>query len=70
MNIGIDLGGSHIAVGIINEHGEILYKLEKDIAKENIEEIEEIIINLCKNCLEENNIDISKIQTIGMACPG
>ena len=30
MRIGIDLGGSHIGVGLI-ENGEILYKVEKDL---------------------------------------
>ena len=29
MKIGIDLGGSHIAVGVINEKGYIVEKIEK-----------------------------------------
>ena len=31
MKIGIDLGGSHIGVGIVNEEGKIVTKKEKDI---------------------------------------
>ena len=31
MKIGIDLGGSHISVGIVSEEGKILAKQEQDI---------------------------------------
>ena len=31
MKIGIDLGGSHIGIGVINENGKILEKREVDL---------------------------------------
>ena len=31
MKIGIDMGGSHVAIGIVNENGKIIEKFEKDI---------------------------------------
>ena len=48
MNIGIDLGGSHIAIGVVNNKGLIQEKIEKRILakeKQNIKNtIEEYII--------------------------
>ena len=38
MQIGIDLGGSHIAVGIISEKNTIVVKREKNIEKVNTSE--------------------------------
>ena len=34
MRIGIDLGGSHIGVGLVDNKGNIVLKKEKDILKE------------------------------------
>ena len=34
MKIGIDLGGSHIAVGIVTEEGKLLAKQEKNLIYE------------------------------------
>ena len=31
MKIGIDLGGSHIAIGVVNNEGKIIEKTEKRI---------------------------------------
>ena len=61
MKIGIDLGGSHVAVGIISEEGKIIAKQEKNIvfANQTEEEIKQIIrdsilslINNLKNILQ------------------
>lgn len=76
MKIGIDIGGSHIGIGLINEYGEILKKKEKyiventikekQINKNNIrEEIEKFIIETV------NEYKINKnIESIGIAVPG
>ena len=47
MKIGIDLGGSHIAIGVIGSNGRIEEKIEKRLLKKdkiNIEESVEIYI--------------------------
>ena len=53
MKIGIDLGGSHIAIGVVNNLGRIQEKIEKRILpkeKNNIKNvIEEYIITNVKN---------------------
>ncbi len=66
MKIGIDLGGSHIGVSLIN-NGKIIEKIEKEIYKSELEEtilnyIDETISAIIK---EEKNIDL-----IGIATPG
>lgn len=39
INVGIDLGGSHVAIGVVNNEGKILEQFEKDYTvkeKENV----------------------------------
>lgn len=69
MKIGIDIGGSHIAIGIVDKNGKIIEKIEKritSIEKRNIKKsIEEYI--------KENANKFRKrysITEIGMAIPG
>ena len=69
MKIGIYLGGSHIAIDVIDNKGKILEKVEKRIIKaekNNIKKvIEEYIIEKTANFLEQY-----KITEIGIAIPG
>lgn len=86
MEIGIDIGGSHIASAII-ENNKIIKKVSKDINFLNekhveIEEIEEteekeakkILVTTIKNEIEEliknSNYKIENISKIGIAVPG
>ena len=67
MKIGIDIGGSHIGIGLVDTNGSIILKEEKFIKdKTNIkEQIEEFIT--------ENVISMSltnNIESIGIAIPG
>ena len=32
MKIGIDIGGSHISIGLVKDQGKIIYKEEKEIS--------------------------------------
>lgn len=69
MKIGIDLGGSHIGIGVINENGNIIEKREINLdedKKNNVEEfIKEYLINNVKD-FSQNYI----IEKIGIASPG
>ena len=69
MKIGIDLGGSHIGIGVVNEVGNILEKVEVDLELnkiQNIKEfIEEYITENVKKFIQEYKIDV-----IGVASPG
>lgn len=69
MKIGIDLGGSHIAIGVVDNKGKILEKVEKRITaseKNAIKKvIEDYIIEKTKNVIEQY-----KITGMGIAIPG
>lgn len=73
MRIGIDIGGSHVGVGLI-KYGKIIEMEEKNlnkIDKENIEEsIVKIIIDLINKVIEKSNIKLKDIEFIGIASPG
>lgn len=67
--MGIDLGGSHIAIGVVDSNGKILEKIEKRlngiVTKEVKRVIEETIIESFNKFKEEY-----KIIEIGIAIPG
>lgn len=66
MRIGIDLGGSHIGVGII-DNGKILRKIEKEIYGK---ETEETVLNYIDEIISEIIKEESCIDLIGIAAPG
>lgn len=73
MRIGIDVGGSHIGIGIIDDNGILLLKKEKDYShhEEDMSNIViETIIELVNQIIEENEINLSNIELIGIAFPG
>ena len=73
MNIGIDIGGSHIAIGLV-EKDEIIEKSEIQINEKDKNQIEQFIENTIVSniniLLKENKIYISDINKIGIATPG
>ena len=66
--LGIDIGGSHIGIGVVNQNtGEIIEKIEKDI--EIRENIEEHILNYIENKIEYF-LNKYSIEKIGIVAPG
>lgn len=67
MKIGIDIGGSHIGIGLVDSNGSILLKEEEFIKdKTNIKEnIERFIIEKTVNMAQ-----MYDIESIGIAVPG
>lgn len=65
MKIGIDLGGSHISLGLIKTDGKMIYKTEQDL---NGEDIAGLMISLINKLLTENNINIY-VQSSMISCP-
>ena len=71
MYIGIDLGGSHIGVGIVALSGEIITKM--DYSTDNICTGQEIVTKMCemiKELLTQQNMNLSEIEHIGIGSPG
>lgn len=70
--IGIDIGGSHIAAGVVNEKGEILTKelYSKDIVITEFTQIIDGMVEGILHCLKEQNISCEEIKQIGISAPG
>lgn len=69
MKIGIDLGGSHIAIGVVDSNGRIEEKIEKRLLKKDKINIEESV----ENYIIENVEKLKKkynISKIGISVPG
>lgn len=73
MKIGIDIGGSHVGIGLINED-KIIDVEEKNFNREDRKDIEKTIINSIKNIIDnlliKHNLKIDDIELIGIAAPG
>ena len=68
MKIGIDLGGSHIAVAVVNTQGKIIEKNEIDL--KNVEDIENFIISYIEKEITNYINKYNDIESIGIASPG
>ena len=73
MRIGIDLGGSHIKIGLI-DNDKIIDEREKNFTDEDRKNIKDVIINTSINMidelLKENQINKNEVDLIGIASPG
>ena len=69
MKIGIDLGGSHIAIGVVDNKGRIIEKQEKRLLKKDKENIKKVIEEYIVQTVERFEKDY-KITEIGIAIPG
>lgn len=69
--IGVDLGGTNIAVGLVNETFEIVTKSSLPTRPEREgEEIVKDIATLCKKVAEDAKIPLSEVASVGIASPG
>lgn len=69
--IGVDIGGTNIAIGIVDENCEIKCKGSvKTNAPRSAESICDDIVALSRKLCVEGNIDFGCIESIGVACPG
>lgn len=69
MNIGIDIGGSHIAFGVVNENNKIIIKKEHSWSKEEkidlLKSVEKYTKKYIKEIIDEN----LEIEKIGIGFP-
>ncbi len=69
--IGIDLGGTNIAVGLVNEFCRIVVKRSTPtLAKRPSDEITSDMARLCLEVCAEAKTPITEIESIGIAAPG
>lgn len=73
IRIGVDIGGSHVGVGIV-KNGVLIDFTERDLTKQdkiNIKKtLVDTIIELINYILDDANLNISDIDLIGIAAPG
>ncbi|WP_054741611.1 ROK family protein [Cellulosilyticum ruminicola] len=69
--IGVDLGGTNIVVGLVDEKGNIIEKVQKPTCRERgIRRISDDIIRLCMSIIEKYNLDDMNLVGIGIGAPG
>lgn len=69
--IGVDLGGTNIVVGLVDENGHIVEKLQKPTYKaRGIRRICDDIIRMCIQIIETYNLDDMNLIGIGIGAPG
>ena len=69
--IGIDLGGTNIAAGLVDENYKIVSKASVPTAPERgAEAIVADMALLCRKLCASNNIELSDIASVGIASPG
>ena len=71
MYIGIDLGGTNIAAGLVSDEGKILLKDSVPTGRErDAHEIVRDMAELSKKLIADHGADISEIRGVGVGCPG
>ncbi|MEK7431547.1 MAG: ROK family protein [Cyanobacteriota bacterium] len=69
-SIGIDIGGTKLSFGIINNKGEVLYEARETSAKLDASDIIEKLLDTTSDILEKVKKDNIKIESIGIGSPG
>lgn len=71
MKIGIDLGGTNVDIGVVDESYHIIASHEQRTAGcRTPEELQKIVIEGTRKLIEEKQIPMEEITFIGMGCPG
>lgn len=68
--VGIDIGGTKVAVALINEQGEIISRLQSPSQTESAERLYEGVVQLVDKVLEANDLRIQDTYGIGVGLPG
>ena len=74
MKIGIDLGGSHVAIGLVDDNSEIIEKRTYYTSEKKNQSIEDYIVDCIykgiKEILDSTSLQLKEITQIGIAAPG
>ncbi|MGL4797933.1 MAG: ROK family protein [Cellulosilyticaceae bacterium] len=69
--IGVDLGGTTVKVGLINESYTIIDKMVAPTGNErSSEEVLKDMAMLCKAIMEKHGLEEKEVHSIGIGCPG
>lgn len=71
MRVGIDLGGTNIAIGLVDENGKILIQESTPtLGHRTADEIIDDMISLTQKLIKDANLSKESIKSIGIGCPG
>lgn len=71
VRLGVDLGGTNIAVGIVDENYQVIHKDSVPTqASRAPEEIVDDIAMLCRRVLEDKGLSLADVGGVGIAAPG
>ena len=71
IRIGIDLGGTNIAAGIVTEEGKLICKKSVPTGRErSAQEVLKDLAMLCNAIVQENGYKMSDVVSIGIGSPG
>ncbi len=69
--IGIDLGGTNMVVGLVDENYKLLRKLSrKTNAPRSIEDMSADLVSMVKKVVDESGVPMEKIVSVGVGVPG
>ena len=71
VKIGVDLGGTNIAIGLVDKHGRIIDKMSLPTESERgIDAICDDIASMCTHLTQKHNLCMKDIASVGIGCPG
>lgn len=68
--IGIDIGGTKIATGIISETGELLHRAEVKSDSSDREKMFARVVEAVKQVLQDSSLSIADVEGVGVGVPG
>lgn len=69
--IGVDLGGTNIAVGIVDESGKIIKKASVPTpSSDDYVIVVDAMVELSKNLVKDAGLKVEDIDSVGIGCPG
>lgn len=71
MKIGLDIGGSHISIGVVNENYELVLQKENEIKIGEAKNPNEVLLNNIIQMVEDiiNKIGNENVELIGISAP-
>ncbi|GAA1987454.1 ROK family glucokinase [Isoptericola halotolerans] len=67
--IGVDIGGTKIAVGVVDEAGRILAKVRRDTAADDVASIDRAIADACVELAKEHEVGAIGLAAAGFVSP-
>jgi len=67
--IGVDIGGTKIAVGVVDEAGKILAKVRRDTVADDVADIDRAIADACVELAKEHEVGAIGLAAAGFVSP-